>query len=494
MNWKTILLVIAFLGISLAIWLGEQNMNHIEIKKEIRTYRLFSYPLDPATINTTSDLELSYALASTLVSWDANRQPSAGLASEWKEISPGKYSFTLRDRLAWSDGNELTSHDIKNSFERKRKTHGEDLKALFSLLKEISTPSDSEIVFHTDGELSMNAFAIRLTEPMYGVTKAVSEDKIDLSVTTGPFFVASADENELSLRRNPHWYNYTTETAIIVTIKQGRYELDQITAESGITWPNMINSNSLLSDSLKELVESKGFRFWNRNQDRVFLMALGKRLHNESGYRLLRAIGRNLERRVLLKGKSGYVLGNQIFPKGYELYSENVHCELPEEEFHAPQSIKILIPEDRVSTGLADGIRDSIQTTMGVNVDLEAIPSSSIPLRLAKGDFDILASSLAISSRNYDGSLSFMFEREIPVIPSGSGKNAFLERLKRTRLEKNHSKRIEDLKNILDDAVCEGHVLPLFHFSNVVASSKDIDLSLSSSTDETVNFSKVRFK
>lgn len=49
-------------------------------------------------------------------------------------------------------------------------------------------------------------------------------------------------------------------------------------------------------------------------------------------------------------------------------------------------------------------------------------------------------------------------------------------------------------RRVFTQAVKEGCLLPLFHFSSIVVARDGIDLSGVPASDETVAFSKIRFK
>ena len=54
-----------------------------ELDREIKTYMSFGLPVDPAKVFTLVDLDLSYALASTLVDWSDSKEVISGLADRW---------------------------------------------------------------------------------------------------------------------------------------------------------------------------------------------------------------------------------------------------------------------------------------------------------------------------------------------------------------------------------------------------------------------------
>lgn len=88
--------------------------------------------------------------------------------------------------------------------------------------------------------------------------------------------------------------------------------------------------------------------------------------------------------------------------------------------------------------------------------------------------------------------MSFYFKGENPVIPSGDER--FVTRLDAARKEQDPRKKLEQMRAIVVDAVCKGHILPLFHLSTVGLAREELDLSSITASDESVTLSKIRFR
>ncbi len=72
--------------------------------KTIKTYMAFGLPVDPAYVRTLVDLDLSYALASTLVHWSDSRNLKEGIAKYVDNGSETVATFKIRSEAKWSDG------------------------------------------------------------------------------------------------------------------------------------------------------------------------------------------------------------------------------------------------------------------------------------------------------------------------------------------------------------------------------------------------------
>jgi ABC-type transport system substrate-binding protein len=104
---------------------------------EVRTYMSYTWPVDPAKIITLPDMDLSYALTSTLVEWGPSKQIVAGAASKWEPVGKDTLRLTLRDGLKWSNGQRVTSGEVKACLERGMLTHPQDWQSLHNIISKI---------------------------------------------------------------------------------------------------------------------------------------------------------------------------------------------------------------------------------------------------------------------------------------------------------------------------------------------------------------------
>lgn len=190
----------------------------------IRTYMNFS-EIDPAHILTMADLEMSFALASTLVAFNDERKMVAGLAEKWETLPPTKVRFTLRKGLKWSDGSAVTASQYKDALERAKRAHPDDLKALFDAIANIEAVDSSTLVITTKDEVTKSGILLKLTEPMYGLV-SIKEGKLDLSKSTGPFFLKEKAQDRLTLAVNPNWYMFRQDMPAKVEIRRPTSDMD----------------------------------------------------------------------------------------------------------------------------------------------------------------------------------------------------------------------------------------------------------------------------
>ncbi len=200
-----------------------------------------------------------------------------------------------------------------------------------------------------------------------------------------------------------------------------------------------------------------------------------------------------MSRDGFLSGLSGYSPANQFFPRGYELYSATEpKISLTGSKMAGP--VKIIIPGSPFTTSIRKHLPGVIHAATGVNVSIEVVPLTGINDRMRRGDFDILATGVAVADPNFEGSMSFFIEREPPFIQSGEKPNDFAAQLREARSLPTAEQRANRMREIIVRAQEAGYVLPLFHFSSLAIAKPGVDLSEIPNTNETIPFSKVRMR
>jgi MarR-like DNA-binding transcriptional regulator SgrR of sgrS sRNA len=464
--------------------------------REIRTYLSISLPIDPSQVITLSDLEMSYALASTLVELDDSKRVRAGLAKSWRTLEDGQVvEFTLASDLQWANGDPLTAQEVKASFERARSTHPEDLKSLFDQLVSIDCANANTIRFHLRPHVSIVAILNKLTEPMYGVLRLGNKGRLDLSVTSGPFVVVKESREEIILRANVHWFRHDNAMPEQVVIRSPKANVNQQTVILDDPWPNLIASQSLMEDSIRSRLELQHFSIWTRALDRALILTpYNGRLANAEGFALLRYLRDRLDHKAIGLGLGGFTLADQFFPKGYSLHCNELKLVKEDRIPKLKRRLKILAAPERVPQKVLDNFSKAVEAILGEKPEYRLVPVNLIASSTKDGDYDLFFGSFGVGDPNYEGDLSYYFELTPPPIPPGTGIENFTERTVNIRKVKDDSKRLELAREMLGDVVSYGHILPLFHYSTIVMARPELDLSQIPATEESVSFSKVRFK
>lgn len=468
-----------------------------EAQKTIKTYMPFGLPIDPAYVKTLVDLDISYALGTTLVDWTPSRELMSGLAESWEFIGDKDVSFKLSAKAKWSDGSQVTADDVIKSLNRAKKDHEQALASLFSIVETMEAKDSKIVIFKLKAASTQNTLVRKLTEPMYGVF-AIKNGKLSFEKSSGPFQLKNSSENEISLDVNKHWISYQPKMADAMIIRKSAKGSEVQDALLKDTWANLFTASSLMPEAVSEKFKKASFKIWNRNVDRIFFFSPSPKLHNEEGREFFRFLNENLNRTLLVKKLSGHIEANQFFPQGYVLFDpefsiKKKNTKLPEAFKKRP--LVVLGAESRLDDTLKENIAVSIKSLTGVNPKFKLVSLNEFEKERAAGEYDFLAGSLPVNDPNIEGAMGFYFGLTPSIIPDGgTDKTNFKKQIDHAKTLSEQSERSFIYRKVFTEATQLGCVLPLFHYATVVIAKDGLDLSKVPTTDETVSFSKVRFQ
>lgn len=476
---------------------GEIAMSK-EVSKVIKTYMPFTLPLDPANVRTLVDLDLSYALGETLVGWSPTRELVSGIASSWETTGEKEITFKIDAASKWSDGSPVSAEQVAKSLLRAKKIHGDSLKSLYDYVESIQSKGEREVIFKLNVAAATSGVVRKLTEPMYGVVLVKKDDSLDLTKTTGPFSLKSSSKDELDLVLNKKWLFNKPGMAEAVSIRRppaGEELQDAFLKDS---WANLLGSSSLISEATKKKYTQAHYEIWNRNLDKIFFLSPGPRFANEDGRAITCFLNEHLSRTQVMKGFSGYNLTEQFFPSGYVLFDPEYKKKSGPTD--VPTALKkhpleILGADSRLSGSLQENLKNAIKAATGIAPVFKIVSLSDFEKARAAGQYDLLAASLPVNDPNVEGAMGFFFGLTPSIIPNaGEGSKNFQARVQGARKFADQLERNLEYRKIFTEATHEGSLLPIFHYSTMVIAKEGIDLNQVPTTDETVAFSKVRFK
>ena len=465
--------------------------------KTLRTYMPFTSPIDPMSVKTLVDLELSYALGTTLVGWTSSRELTSQLASSWEFIGENEVHFKISKKAKWSDGSVITAQNYVDSLEVAKKNHPEELSSLFNTLTSIVAKDTSTVVFKLNSSAAKSSLLRKLTEPMYGLF-SVRSGKINFEKSAGAYSLQFAKDSEIQLSANKHSLVYDSAMPQVVVIRKPVKGAELQASFLNDTWANLFSTTSLMPEGLSKKFEGAGYKKWNRSLDRSFFFGMGKRLSTEDGRNLFKYLYAKMNRQDLFKNLSGYSLTEQFFPKGYSLFDSEFSFDksnvlLPEK--YKKDALTIMAIESKMDENLKSNISTEIKRLTGVEPRFKLIPLSDLEKNRTSNDYDIFAAALPVNDPNVEGAIGFYFGLTPPVIPNGAGESEdFKKQIEAAKKLLEENQRIAQFRKIFTKATQAGCVLPLFHYSTVVLAKDGLDLSAIPTTDETISFSKVRFK
>lgn len=469
-----------------------------ENQRTIKTYMQFALPVDPADVKTLVDLDLSYALAMTLVSWSPNRELVSGLAESWAPVSDKSIRFNIGKNMKWSDGSDLTAQNVVASLVRAKKLHGESLKSLYDCVESIEAMDSKTVLFKLNTEVTTSGVIKKLTEPMYGIVFVKQDGTIDMSKTTGPFKLKAATDKQLGLVANSNFVGKASNMAEAVQIRRPPAGEEIQASFLSDEWANLFSSSSLIPEAIRQKFVQKHYEIWNRNLDKIFFIAPGPRLVNDGGRKLFQLFNQKIERSKVTKGLSGFAEAEQFFPSGYVLFDPEFKktkedIKLPEQFGKRP--LEILAADTRTAPVLQQNIKDVLKAITGVEPKFKLVSLSEFEKARTAGQYDILAGALPVNDPNIEGAMAFFFGLTPPIIPNaGEGSKDFQKRVAAVRKQPDQAIRNLEYRRVFTEAALSGSLLPLFHYSTIVIAKEGLDLSQVPTTDESVAFAKVRFK
>lgn len=247
--------------------------------------------LDPAGSYDLGSSTLEYNLYQTLVTVPANSTEIVGDAAESCAYDdPQTFTCTLKDGLTFSNGNELTSSDVKYSFERSiaiQDANGAAIYLLGSITHKdkndvvalddgaIETPDDQTVTFHLNKPDT--TFQYVLTYP--GAGAIVDEDTFpadtklddDKVVGSGPYKLSqykAGDQAVLELNENYGGDNKGTTEQVFVKYysESSALKLAVENGEVDVAWrglsPTDVNDLGSNDDVTVSSGEGSEIRYW----------------------------------------------------------------------------------------------------------------------------------------------------------------------------------------------------------------------------------------
>ena len=174
---------------------------------------------DPQTLSPFTDQdEESYRIWAInydlLVNFSPdNLAPSPGIAKSWDVSDDGKtVTFTLEDGLKWSDGQPITSKDVKYSLDTLGR-HGLLFTSYTENIDSVEAPDPTTVIVHMtrpDTRIVGGLFVYILPEHIWGkqtIKQLTGSYRPEAPIVgSGPYVVTEFDSNRIvRMERNPNW-------------------------------------------------------------------------------------------------------------------------------------------------------------------------------------------------------------------------------------------------------------------------------------------------
>lgn len=189
----------------------------------------------PQTLNPYVDLD-SEDFVVWAINWETlvnysprDLSPVPGIAREWS-VSPDRKTITFRlvQGARWSDGEPITSADVKFSLESLGR-HGALFSSYTETIRSVRTPDDETVVITTrtpDARIVGGLAVFILPEHVWGrhtTRELLGSFRTPMPmVGSGPFVVTRFERGRIvEMRRNPHWRGARPKFDGIQFIKYG---------------------------------------------------------------------------------------------------------------------------------------------------------------------------------------------------------------------------------------------------------------------------------
>jgi ABC-type transport system substrate-binding protein len=162
---------------------------------------------DPHKTPAASSIRIYSLVYDSLVHMNSNMEIEPGLAKEWKISNDGKtLTFTLNKGVKFHNGREMTSDDVKYSFERILDPNtGSTVKSYFSSIASIETPDPQTVVFHLSKPDA--AFLTNASVSSAAIVPKEVKDLATEAVGTGPFKLDKVEPGQyVLLKKNPDYF------------------------------------------------------------------------------------------------------------------------------------------------------------------------------------------------------------------------------------------------------------------------------------------------
>lgn len=479
--------------------------------------------LDPQLNNFAGDRSAGLFFFDMLVQ-NYHNKLLPGLASSWKNIDPLTWEFTLREGVKWSDGKPFVAEDVVFSLDRVRSVPG-SVAPFTGYVRTIDSVSINEdgktLTIKTNvpnPDLPLNLASVHIVS-QHATENATSEDfnSGKALVGTGPYKLVSyvpgdqivAEKNELYWGEAPIWdkveYKYTANAAsrtaallsgdVDVIDKVSVSDLARLEKDPKV---GVFAHNGLRVFLLQPSFNPAANKYITDNNDKP--LDKNPLLDVRVREALSIAINRDAIADRILQG--GVTVANQWMPEGSIGYNPDI-AKIPFDAAKAkallseagyPEGFKISVhvPTDRYPLA-PETVQAVAQfwTRIGVKTNVEVMPWAVYSAAARKNEYAM--SVIAWGNGTGEASYAMVNILATPDAEKGLGASNWghysSEKLdgylKQTTAEFDDVKREALMRDAAVAVSEEVGVIPLFHYKNIWAAKKGLEVSPLSS-DRTV--------
>ncbi|MBC8158396.1 MAG: ABC transporter substrate-binding protein [Alphaproteobacteria bacterium] len=458
--------------------------------------------LDPHEQLSGGTLQLSHMIFDPLVRWNKDHGIDARLAKSWKRIDPLTVRFELHNGVKFHSGNELTSADVKWTFDRLKVSP--DFKGLFTIFKELKVVDGDtfELVTTEPFPLVLNlaTYIFPMDSKFYTGTDSMGKDKGALvkhgntfastNVSgTGPYIVTSREQGvRVEFDRFADYWDKSSpgnaDKVILTPIKEGPTRVAALLSGDVdfIAPVPPTDLDRISKDSKVDLITMSGTRIitFQMNQKRVealknpkVRLAIVNAINNTG---IVQKIMKGFGTPAAQNSPKGYLGYNEMLKPRYDLGKAKQL--MKEAGYEKGFSITMMAPNNRYVNDykIAEAVA-SMLSKINIKVDLTTMPKAQYWPK-----FDEQAADMMMIGWHSDTEDSTNFSEFLMMTPnkdtgkgqynSGNFSNAELDKLTlQSQGMTDEAARIKVLKRIEQIAYEQAAFVPL-HWQDLAWAAK----------------------
>ena len=484
-------LALAALLASFAVALGGCAHGHSANDSSTVNFLLESMPtnLDPRIGTDAFSEHIDYLLFDSLLQRDEHLNLAPDLAEKWEVPDPQTYVFYLRHGVRFSNGQPLTSEDVKFTFDSIRSGAIKTAKrGAFALVDSISAPDPWTVIFHLRAPYA--SFPLNVIRQAVGVVpQNVGPDFAQHPVGTGPFRLLSmATDDEILVERNADYFGGApalervrfriVPDALVraLELRKGSGDLEY----NSLT-PDMVGA--LGRDGNIEVARAPGtaLAYVAFNFDDAILR------HREVRQALAYATDRQALIKYLLRGQARPA--NDLLPPDHWAYDSNVtdynynptraNSLLDAAGFpRGPDGIRFhleLKTSTEESTRLIAAALQDQWHQVGVQLDLHSLEFATFYADITRGSFQLY--TLRWLGANLDADIFDYVFNSVKIPPAGANRGHYRNPqldalLQQARVTSDQAKRKEILAQIQNIVAADEPYINLWYYDNVCVHRK----------------------
>ena len=192
----------------------------------------------PNVLTTVSAPDMHWLIYDRLMEFDQNLSPQLAMA-ESREVSADglTVTYTLREGVKFSDGEDLTSADVKFSWELIRDEELSIGSPFLQVMTSIDTPDDRTVVAHFISPPTLEPATAAPIVPQH-IWGGMSRDQIDAfendeMIGSGAFKLVSYTPDErLDLERNDDWWGWDIKGGTVGSLVKVKLANEETMANS----------------------------------------------------------------------------------------------------------------------------------------------------------------------------------------------------------------------------------------------------------------------